>query len=114
MERERRKLTRYAIWFPVTLERDGKAAWAICNDASAGGVLISSMTKIEIGSEVTVAFRVSPSEPERKLVGRVVRLDGENEDPRAVFPYRVAVEFREESKELEERFRRASERPAAP
>jgi len=111
---ERRNSTRYAIWFPVTLERDGTAAWAICNDASVGGVLISSATKIEIGAEVIVTFRVAPDEPERRVSGRVVRFDGEAEDPRSVFPYRVAVEFKEETRELEDRFRRASERPPGP
>ena len=92
---EKRSHNRYSLWFPVTIDSSSRQVWAVCKDVSAGGILISGSTELKIGDNVTVVFRVSPHDAERKLSGRIVRVDPPDEDPRTVWPHRMAIEFTE-------------------
>jgi|SRR4029079_8206335 hypothetical protein len=112
MGEERRKNGRYALWFPVTLDKDERQVWAICHDASAGGILIAGNAGMNVGDVVTVSFRVVPDDAEmRRIEGRIVRVEEASEDPRAAWPHRMAIEFLEPSPELQSLFKRASTRP---
>ena len=132
---EKRSFDRYALWFPVTVDAvspggaspsmrsdggepkngDGHLPlWAVCRDASAGGLLLAGSHPLEVGAAVTVRFRVSPEGAERKISGRVVRVELSDDNPRSVWPYRVAVEFLEPDVALQAMFARASSRPPPP
>jgi hypothetical protein len=111
---EKRSFSRYALWFPVTVDSSSHQVWAVCNDVSAGGIMISGSTELRIGDMVTVSFRVSPEESERRLPGRIVRVEPRDDDPRAVWPHRMAIEFLEPDSTLQSHFVRASSRPPPP
>jgi hypothetical protein len=113
---EKRSYSRYALWFPVTVDATSSQVWAVCNDISAGGILISGSTQLQVGDVVSLSFRVSPETPERKVSGRIVRVEPRDDDPRTVWPHRMAIEFIEPDATLQASFARASSRPppAAP
>src|SRR5262249_32303770 len=91
---EKRAYSRYSLWFPVTLEADSRQVWAVCRDASAGGILISGSDGLSVGDVVTVSFRTSPDDrDERRISGRIVRVEGPDQNPRSVWPHRMAIEF---------------------
>lgn len=114
MANEKRGYTRYPVWFPVTVHSSGGELWAVSRDASPGGILLSGTTSLELGAEVRVTFRVQAEDVEHSVRGRVVRADPEEEDdPRGVWPHRMAVEFIEPLPQLDVPLRRASERPDA-
>jgi hypothetical protein len=112
---EKREFDRYTLWFPVTVEGPSREIWAVCHDASAGGILISGSAEIGVGSIVTVTFRVTADDDEARTVqGRVVRVDVPNDDPRAVWRHRMAIEFLDPVPALQSLFKRASTRPPPP
>ena len=110
---EKRSFSRYALWFPVTIDASSHQVWAVCNDVSAGGILISGSAQLNVGDVVTVSFRVSPEGPDRKLSGRIVRVEPRDDDPRAVWPHRMAIEFIEADATLQSIFAPVSSRPPA-
>ena len=111
---EKRSYSRYALWFPVTIDSSSRQVWAVCNDVSAGGILISGSAQLNVGDVVSVSFRVSPDGPDRKLSGRIVRVEPRDDDPRTVWPHRMAIEFIEKDATLQSIFAPASTRPPAP
>jgi PilZ domain-containing protein len=111
---EKRSYSRYALWFPVTIDSSSRQVWAVCNDVGAAGILISGSTELKIGDVVTVAFRVSPEGPERKMSGRIVRVEPRDDDPRTVWPHRMAIEFIEPDATLQSMFAPVSSRPPSP
>ncbi len=108
---EKRSYDRYALWFPVTIEGESRRVWAVCKDASAGGILISGSEGLSVGDVVKVSFRVSPESSERVLAGRIVRVEVPDDNPRAVWSHRMAIEFIEPDATLQSSFSRASSRP---
>jgi hypothetical protein len=110
---EKRSHSRYALWFPVTIDSSSRQVWAVCNDVSAGGILISGSTQLNVGDVVAVSFRVSPDGPDRKVSGRIVRVEPRDEDPRTVWPHRMAIEFIEADATLQSLFAPVSSRPPA-
>jgi hypothetical protein len=109
---EKRAHHRYSLWFPVTVDTEASKVWAVCRDASAGGILISGSASLEVGDAVTVTFRTTQDDPqEQRIAGRIVRVDRQDEDPRSAWPHRMAIEFDQPVAELEGRFKRASSRP---
>jgi hypothetical protein len=125
---EKRSHDRYALWFPVTVDvvsRDTTSrapaeggqnlqVWAVCRDASAGGILLTGSRELKVGEVVTVNFRVAPEGPDRSVSGRIVRVEAPEDNPRAVWPYRMAIEFLEPAAALQAMFARASSRPPPP
>ena len=111
---EKRSHSRYALWFPVTVDATARQVWAVCNDVSAGGILISGNTGLKLGDLVTVSFRVSPDAPEKRLSGRIVRVEPLDDGPRTVWPHRMAIEFLEPDRTLQSTFAPVSSRPPAP
>jgi hypothetical protein len=108
---EKRSHNRHTLWFPVTVDLVSRKVWAVCRDASAGGILLTGSAELNVGDVVTVIFRISPAAPERNVPGRIVRVELASDDPRSVWPYRMAVEFLEPDATLQSMFERASSRP---
>jgi hypothetical protein len=108
---EKRSYSRYSLWFPVTIDATSMQVWAVCSDISAGGILIAGSTQLKIGDVVTLSFRVAPDTPERRVSGRIVRVEARDDDPRAVWPHRMAIEFIEPDETLQAAFAPASTRP---
>jgi hypothetical protein len=111
---EKRSHERYPLWFPVTVGVDSRKVWAVCRDASAGGILVTGSAELKVGEVVTLRFRVSAGAQERSLSGRIVRVEPPVDDPRFVWPYKVAIEFLEPDATLQSNFARVSSRPPAP
>jgi hypothetical protein len=114
MMQEKRSFDRYALWFPVTVDATSHLVWAVCNDVSASGILISGSTELRVGDPVTVSFRIAPDSPERRICGRIVRVEPRDDDPRSVWPHRMAIEFLEPDATLQSSFAPASARPPSP
>lgn len=117
---DKRSYARYALWFPVTVSEASPASpgsqtphqlWAVCKDVSAGGILISGSSALAIGDTVSLTFRLTPDAEERRMTGRIVRVERPDPDPRAVWSHRMAIEFLEPDATLESLFDRASSRP---
>ncbi len=108
---DKRSHSRYALWFPVTVDGPSQQLWAVCKDVSAGGILISGSTQLAIGEVVTLSFRLEPGAEERKVSGRIVRIEPPDPDPRAVWSHRMAIEFLEPDATLQAAFAPASSRP---
>lgn len=109
---EKRAYSRYSLWFPVTVDGATHQMWAVCKDVSAGGILISGTDRIAVGEVVTLSFRVTQDAEERRLIGRIVRIDQTgDQDPRSVWSHRMAIEFIEPDATLQGVFARASSRP---
>lgn len=111
---DKRSFHRYALWFPVTVDGATRQMWAVSKDVSAGGILISgtaSTADLAVGDVVTLSFRVTPDADEKRVSGRVVRVDATDDNPRAVWPHRMAIEFLEPDATLQAAFERASSRP---
>jgi PilZ domain len=111
---EKRSHVRYTLWFPVTVDVVTRKVWAVCQDASAGGILLTCSQGLNVGDEVTVTFRISPETPERSISGRIVRTEAPDDNPWSVWPYRMAIEFREPDAALQAMFARMSSRPPPP
>jgi hypothetical protein len=111
---EKRSYGRYSLWFPVTIDLASRRVWAVCKDVSASGILISSSGELKVGDVVTVSFRVSPEGPEKQLSGRIVRVEPPDDNPRAVWIHRMAIEFLEPDASLQTLFADTSSRPPPP
>jgi hypothetical protein len=112
---EKRAHQRYFLWFPVVVEGASSVVAAVCHDASSGGIAINGSGPMEVGTEVTVVFRVAPDDEERHAKGRVVRIEPRSENPRDVWSHRMAIEFLEPQPLLQEIFKlRSSPPPAMP
>jgi hypothetical protein len=93
-ERDRRAFSRYAVWFPVTVVSEDEQVGAICRDASAGGLLVSSTRLLSVGSKVAVRFRVSVrSAVDWNVDAEVVRSEMNQGDMTLAFPFRLGIRF---------------------
>lgn len=108
---ERRASERYAVWVPVQFglgERPPELA--VSYDISDSGIRISVAKPLEVGSEITVTFKMMPDDTvERTARGRIVRVDRNTDDPYGLWPYRMAVAFEHPLPELESALKRAIE-----
>jgi hypothetical protein len=99
---DKRAFDRHCIWFPVSVETGARQVWAVCRDIGAGGIMISSAGALEIGAAVTVTFRIAPNDPaERKVEGRIVRIEPNQDDRDGTWPHRLAIEFLQPIPELD-------------
>lgn len=112
---ERRGRTRYHVWFPMKLDAPQLAdAVAVSRNVSERGVLFVTPSKLEVGAEVTVTFRLKRDDPDRHVQARIVRLEPNPEpEGRILYPYRIAVEFDTPVPEIEPLLREAEEREGA-
>jgi hypothetical protein len=78
---------------------------------SVGGILISGGNELKVGDTVTLTFRVSPEETDRRITGRIVRVEPPDDNPRSAWPHRMAIEFNEPDPTLQSLFGPASLRP---
>ncbi len=82
------------MWFPVevtsTSSLDGLG---ISHDASPRGILFASGVKMDVGTSITIKFRVSKDAPEQTVTGKVVRVEVNDDDPTGMWPNRLAVSF---------------------
>jgi hypothetical protein len=92
---EARAHRRYRVWLPIRLSGDTvEASVAVSRDASEGGMLMSAVDALAIGTKVTLTFTV-PGEPpvDHQIEGTITRITENADDPHGAWPYRVAVQF---------------------
>jgi hypothetical protein len=98
---EKRRYRRFEIWFPLTICFGKSEVWAICRDASAGGVLVAAVSGIPTGTAVTLRFRVVPGAlRERVLRASVLREFLTDDDLVLAFPHQIALEFEKAAPEI--------------
>lgn len=91
---DKRSYHRFEIWFPITLVIGTREVWAICRDASSGGLLVSSESALDVGTKLVARFKVSPrARTERVLAAKVVRQEASVGELMLAFPYRAALQF---------------------
>ena len=94
MTRERRNSERIAMWFPVEVTSvSSLEGLGISHDASPRGILFASGVKVDVGTSVTIKFRVSATAPEQTATGTVVRVEVNDDDPTGMWPNRLALSF---------------------
>jgi hypothetical protein len=111
---DKRQHERHTLWFPVTVDAATGQIWAVCKDVSVGGILISGVQGLSVGDDVTVVFRVTPDAPERRIAGRIVRVEPPDPNVRQVWMHGMAVEFREPDPTLVALFEKAATMPPPP
>lgn len=97
---ERRIEHRYEVWLPVKVD-SLKEGIAVTHNASQGGMLMVTASKLDPGSEVHITLRKPDSQEVHELAGRVVRVEENSDDPHGLWPHRMAVEFDKPVPELE-------------
>lgn len=101
MSDERREHTRHEVWFPVEVEVEDGTAIAVSYDISSGGLLMAAGGRVEIGTELMVTFRVQRDGTEKKVKGRVVRVDKNPQSVDIRWRYKLALAFDEPQPEIE-------------
>lgn len=75
---------------------------AVSHDTSQKGIQLATATPLDVGAMVMVTFRVPPDGGlERRVKGRVIRVEQNVDDPYGLWPQKVAVEFDEQHPDLE-------------
>ncbi|MBI4702438.1 MAG: PilZ domain-containing protein [Deltaproteobacteria bacterium] len=100
---ERRTAKRYPIWFPMSVDSDPlQDGLAVSQNISKSGLLMATAAKLEVGATVTVTFQLTRRDPvQRRIEGRIVRIQANAEDPEGLWPSFVAVAFDEAAPEIE-------------
>jgi len=115
---ERRKATRFAIWFPMQIASDGETIIGISRDISEVGVMMVAAAAPEVGATIAVTMALPDDEEgTREVHGTIVRVTPNDDDSEGLWRHRVAVEFQERVEELEpflEQLSRVSVPPPAP
>lgn len=76
---------------------------AISHNASGLGMLLVTATTLEVGAQVNIVVQLPPEgSEEKKVTGRVVRVEKNLDDPEGIWPHRVAVEFERPVAELDQ------------
>lgn len=103
MTQNRRNAHRYEVWFPLDVQSErSERTVAITQDVSGKGMLVATPSKLSVGSEVRVKFKLpGPVEIEHELEGVIVRVEKNDYDRRELWRYRVAIEFDDPRPELE-------------
>jgi len=88
------------------------AIWPVAAPPSS----VRASAQFHIGSIVVDGQKqLTPASPPRaKLSGRIVRVEPRDEDPRAVWAHRMAIEFVEPDATLQSAFQPAATPPSAP
>jgi len=96
-----RRAQRYTVWLPVRIE-EHEDGMAVSHNASGRGMLIVTASQVEVGASITIVVRIPPEGGEEKRVhGKVVRVEPNNEDPDGMWPNRIAIEFDSSVPEIE-------------
>lgn len=100
---EKRSYQRYRLWFPVTLTTEDREIWAICRDASAGGIQVSSVLPLTRGTRVKARFRVSATDTRgRNVRAEIIRSESNDGELLLAFPFRLGLRFEHPLPELPE------------
>jgi hypothetical protein len=104
---ERRQHDRYRLWLPARIEGQGdEPQLAVGHDMSQGGSLLVTDTELEVGSDIRVHVRIPPdAKQERVLEAKVLRCTKNPADPDSLWPYQIAVVFKDAVPELDELLR---------
>jgi hypothetical protein len=96
-----RRSQRYTVWLPIRIE-ELEEGMAVSHNASGRGILLVTAANLEVGSTVKIVVQFPPDgPPEKRLTGRVVRVEQNREDPGGLWPHRVALAFDEPVDDLE-------------
>ncbi len=98
---ERRTNARYDIWLPVRIDSLEEAV-AVSHNASKTGMMVVTATKLPVGAEVVLSFRMPPDgQEEHEIRGTVVRVLVNEKDPHGLWPHALGIEFDDPIPELE-------------
>ena len=99
---ERRGGQRHLAWFPIRVDGDDvDEGVAIAKNVSRGGLLLASPKKFVIGAPVRLCLHLDPQTGKaREVLGTIVRMEVNEEDPEGLFPHRMGVEFDDPDPEL--------------
>ena len=111
---ERRLGFRYLSCFPAHLEREGDGARAaMIHDLSVSGALLLVRTTLAVGESVRLRlFITGDTDESRDVVGRVVRIEKLGDPFAGPWSSRVAVQFDEELRGVDEEIGALAKRQA--
>lgn len=111
--KERRKATRYVMWFPMQIEGNGDTVLGISRDISELGVSMVAAAAPQIGAEVALSIML-PTNEVKEVRGTIVRVRPNDEDEEGMWQHRVAVAFEGAVTELEPALNELRESMRAP
>lgn len=114
---DKRRATRFAIWFPMRIETHGDVIMGISRDVSEVGVALVAAAEPRSGAKVNVTLRLPTEDSERVVEGTIVRVSQNEADTEGLWRYKVAVAFDEAIPQLEpvlEEVARATQPPPEP
>ncbi len=99
---DRRRSSRYLVWMLMQIKDEEKGEWlAVSRNMSQCGALVATAAKLVVGQPISMSFQVSPEAPEQLVEGTIVRIEQNVEDPKSMWPHRVALEFEDVLPEIE-------------
>jgi hypothetical protein len=121
VENEKRSAPREAVHFVTEIELDGqRLGCGVSRDASGAGLLLLTYVEPAVGSHLTLHLHL-PAEPEaaaRVLEATVVRTESIPLAERALWSYRIGVQFEQPPDDMQELIasvvRLRSKEPAPP
>ncbi len=112
---ERRRSTRYPVWFPMSVDSGScEDGLAVSQNISTVGVLMATAVTLEEGASAMVSFQLTPKDEERAIRGRIVRVCVNDRDPDGLWPRLIAIEFEAPAPELESLLDDLAERDGGP
>ena len=77
---DRRRHSRTDVFFPVRIDSPQKSdRIGVARNSSASGLLIGTPSHFAVGDPLVLTFGTTYGEPERRMKGRVVRVDLDEE-----------------------------------
>jgi hypothetical protein len=91
---EKRRAPRHTVWFPMQLSTGGDVIMAISRNMSEVGVMMVTAASLDVGSPVTLNVALpNDAEGARELVGKIVRVEENEDDREGLWRHKVAVDF---------------------
>lgn len=102
MTDNRRMHDRFRLWLPARIEGGDETRLAVGHDMSQKGSLLVTHGALEVGADIELFVRIPPTASEEiKVVATVLRCEPNEADPEGLWPFQIAVEFRDADPSLE-------------
>ncbi len=87
---------------PLRLDTESKTGrFGVSRNVSASGMLLRTRSRFTLGDRIGLTFRFTSDANDRRLDGKIVRLERDQGDDAGIFPRQVAVQFDARHAEIE-------------
>jgi hypothetical protein len=97
---ERRRGQRYEGWLPVKIN-GSEQALAVSHNASSTGLLLVTAVRLTAGEQIDLQVQLPYVDEPIDVKATIVRAGSNENDPRGLWPFTIAVEFERAVPEIE-------------